>query len=121
VDREDSSINAIVSVLMLREGWDVQNVTVVGPHPYTAKADILPEQTIGRGLLLTDRVRVYPTQPLEGSLGRGANPHAPALRPSLYLDRCNPQSVSPKVIPHNAVPSESSILATQPTGLPDLA
>jgi hypothetical protein len=24
----DSPVNAIVSVLMLREGWDVQNVTV---------------------------------------------------------------------------------------------
>jgi len=35
---------------MLREGWDVQNVTVVvGLRPYTAKANILPEQTIGRG------------------------------------------------------------------------
>ncbi len=44
-------INAIVSVLMLREGWDVQNVTVVvGLRPYTSKANILPEQTIGRGL-----------------------------------------------------------------------
>jgi type III restriction enzyme len=36
---------------MLREGWDVQNVTVVvGLRPYTAKANILPEQTVGRGL-----------------------------------------------------------------------
>ena len=56
VDLEDSPINAIVSVLMLREGWDVQNVTVVvGLRPYTAKADILPEQTIGRGLRLMFR------------------------------------------------------------------
>lgn len=53
VDLADSPINAIVSVLMLREGWDVQNVTVVvGLRPYTAKANILPEQTIGRGLRL---------------------------------------------------------------------
>lgn len=29
VDEEKSPINAIVSVLMLREGCDVQNVTVV--------------------------------------------------------------------------------------------
>src|SRR6266478_6753475 len=51
VDSESSPINAIVSVLMLREGWDVQNVTVVvGLRPFTARADILPEQTIGRGL-----------------------------------------------------------------------
>lgn len=56
VDSEDSKINAIVSVLMLREGWDVQNVTVVvGLRPYTAKANILPEQTIGRGLRLMFR------------------------------------------------------------------
>jgi type III restriction enzyme len=56
VDQEENPINAIVSVLMLREGWDVQNVTVVvGLRPYTAKANILPEQTIGRGLRLMFR------------------------------------------------------------------
>jgi type III restriction enzyme len=38
---------------MLREGWDVQSVTViVGLRPYTSKANILPEQTVGRGLRL---------------------------------------------------------------------
>ncbi len=56
VDHEKSTTNAIVSVLMLREGWDVQNVTVVvGLRPYSAKANILPEQTIGRGLRLMFR------------------------------------------------------------------
>ncbi len=56
VDDLDSPVNAIVSVLMLREGWDVQNVTVVvGLRPYTSKANILPEQTIGRGLRLMFR------------------------------------------------------------------
>lgn len=51
VDRTESPVNAIVSVLMLREGWDVQNVTVVvGLRPFTSKANILPEQTVGRGL-----------------------------------------------------------------------
>ncbi len=56
VDSEKMPVNAIVSVLMLREGWDVQNVTVVvGLRPYTAKANILPEQTIGRGLRLMFR------------------------------------------------------------------
>ena len=59
VDHEKSAVNAIVSVLMLREGWDVQNVTVVvGLRPYTAKANILPEQTIGRGLRLMFRNNV---------------------------------------------------------------
>ncbi len=56
VDLPENPINALVSVLMLREGWDVQNVTVVvGLRPYTAKANILPEQTIGRGLRLMFR------------------------------------------------------------------
>lgn len=56
VDSEESPVNAIVSVLMLREGWDVKNVTVVlGLRPYTAKANILPEQTIGRGLRMMFR------------------------------------------------------------------
>ena len=41
---------------MLREGWDVQSVTViVGLRPYTSKANILPEQTVGRGLRLMFR------------------------------------------------------------------
>jgi type III restriction enzyme len=56
VDHDSSPVNAIISVLMLREGWDVQNVTVVvGLRPYTAAANILPEQTIGRGLRLMFR------------------------------------------------------------------
>ncbi len=51
VDSDDSGINAIVSVLMLREGWDVRNVCViVGLRSYTAASKILPEQTLGRGL-----------------------------------------------------------------------
>ncbi|MBM3190918.1 MAG: hypothetical protein FJZ90_19645, partial [Chloroflexi bacterium] len=58
IDLGTSPINCIVSVLMLREGWDVQSVTVVvGLRPYTAKANILPEQTIGRGLRLMFRGR----------------------------------------------------------------
>jgi type III restriction enzyme len=56
VDKDKNPVNAIISVLMLREGWDVKNVTVVvGLRPYTAKANILPEQTIGRGLRLMFR------------------------------------------------------------------
>ncbi len=56
VDRLDNPVNAIVSVLMLREGWDVENVTVVvGLRPFSSKSNILPEQTIGRGLRLMFR------------------------------------------------------------------
>ncbi|MBM2815370.1 MAG: uncharacterized protein HW421_2132 [Ignavibacteria bacterium] len=56
VDEDKSPVNAIVSVLMLREGWDVQNVTVVvGLRPMSSKNIILPEQAIGRGLRLMFR------------------------------------------------------------------
>jgi type III restriction enzyme len=51
IDKDHSPYKAVVSVLMLREGWDVRNVTtIVGLRPYRADSKILPEQTIGRGL-----------------------------------------------------------------------
>jgi type III restriction enzyme len=51
IDRWDNKHKAVVSVMVLREGWDVQNVTtIVGLRAYTSEAKILPEQTLGRGL-----------------------------------------------------------------------
>ena len=51
IDSWASPYKAIVSVLMLKEGWDVRNVTtIVGLRAYAAAANILPEQTLGRGL-----------------------------------------------------------------------
>jgi len=51
IDKGESRYKAIVSVLMLKEGWDVRNVTtIVGLRAYTSKSNILPEQTLGRGL-----------------------------------------------------------------------
>jgi len=51
IDESDSPYKAIVSVLMLKEGWDVRNVTtIVGLRAYSAQSNILPEQTLGRGL-----------------------------------------------------------------------
>jgi type III restriction enzyme len=51
LDSNTSPYVCIVSVLMLREGWDVKNVTTIVPlRAYSSKANILPEQTLGRGL-----------------------------------------------------------------------
>ena len=51
LDSGASPYFCIVSVLMLREGWDVKNVTTIVPlRAYSSKAGILPEQTLGRGL-----------------------------------------------------------------------
>ncbi|MFA5774367.1 MAG: DEAD/DEAH box helicase family protein [Ilumatobacteraceae bacterium] len=53
IDTWQSPYKAIVSVLMLKEGWDVRNVTtIVGLRAYTSSSNILPEQTLGRGLRL---------------------------------------------------------------------
>jgi len=51
IDGLDSPYKAIISVMVLKEGWDVRNVTtIVGLRPYAAQSNILPEQTLGRGL-----------------------------------------------------------------------
>ncbi len=51
IDTWESPYKAIVSVLMLKEGWDVQNVTtIVGLRAFSSASKILPEQTLGRGL-----------------------------------------------------------------------
>jgi type III restriction enzyme len=51
IDGMDSPYKAIISVMMLKEGWDVKNVTtIVGLRAYSAQSNILPEQTLGRGL-----------------------------------------------------------------------
>lgn len=51
IDSFGSPYKAIISVLVLKEGWDVRNVTtIVGLRAYSSKSNILPEQTLGRGL-----------------------------------------------------------------------
>lgn len=101
IDSLDSPYKAIVSVLMLKEGWDVRNVTtIVGLRAYAAKSNILPEQTLGRGLRkmypgdLEEYVSVIGTDAfmefvesiqIEGvdlerkPMGEGAAAHAPLL------------------------------------------
>ena len=57
IDEVKSPVKVVVSVLMLREGWDVKNVSIIlGLRPFTSKANILPEQAVGRGLRLMPRI-----------------------------------------------------------------
>ena len=109
IDGLDNPYKAIVSVLMLKEGWDVRNVTtIVGLRPYTASSNILPEQTLGRGLR-----RMYPHNDAEeivsvvgtdafmefvesiqtegvelerAAMGKGTDPKAPLI---IEIDRDN--------------------------------
>lgn len=56
IDSNHSQYDVIISVLMLKEGWDVKNVTtIIGLRSYQAESNILAEQTLGRGLR-----RMYP-------------------------------------------------------------
>jgi type III restriction enzyme len=51
IDSWESPFKVVISVMMLKEGWDVKNVTtIVGLRPYASDSKILPEQTLGRGL-----------------------------------------------------------------------
>ncbi|MVN22383.1 DEAD/DEAH box helicase family protein [Mucilaginibacter arboris] len=111
IDSIESPYKAIVSVLMLKEGWDVKNVTtIVGLRAYSSKSNILPEQTLGRGLRrmyrgqdVTEYVSVIGTDAFmdfvesiksEGvelertGMGNGTKPKAPLV---IEVDQENPQ------------------------------
>ena len=111
IDHWESPHKAVVSVLMLKEGWDVKNVTtIVGLRAYVAEGNILPEQTLGRGLRrmystseVTEQVSVIGTDAfmdfvesikIEGielekkEMGEGTAPKAPLV---VEVDKENPQ------------------------------
>jgi type III restriction enzyme len=110
IDTWDSPYKAIISVMMLKEGWDVRNVTtIVGLRAYAAKSNILPEQTLGRGLRkmypggVEEYVSVVGTEAFmefvesiqaEGvvlerkPMGEGAQAHAPLV---VEIDKENPK------------------------------
>jgi type III restriction enzyme len=110
IDSWDSPYTVVVSVMVLREGWDVRNVTtIVGLRPFKAASNILPEQTIGRGLRrmffgrdVKEQVSVLGTEGFlefvetiknEGvelerrPMGEGSQPVGPMV---IEIDRANP-------------------------------
>lgn len=117
IDRPDNPYKVIVSVMVLREGWDVQNVvSIVGLRPYKAKSNILPEQTLGRGLRrmfrgqnIQEKVSVIGTEKFmefvesikaEGieleyaPMGGNSQPKSPIV---VEVDRKNPQKDIPEL------------------------
>ncbi len=91
LDTSDSPYRCVVSVMMLREGWDVRNVTTIVPlRPYSAKSGILPEQTLGRGLR-----RMFP----QGDVPELVTVvHHPAFR-KLYEDELAQEGLDIAVMP----------------------
>jgi type III restriction enzyme len=91
LDKRDSKHRCVVSVMMLREGWDVRNVTTIVPlRPYSAKSGILPEQTLGRGLR-----RMFP---LGDTPEMVTVVHHPAFR-KLYEDELAQEGLDIAVLP----------------------
>ncbi|MCK6559519.1 DEAD/DEAH box helicase family protein [candidate division KSB1 bacterium] len=91
LDAKDSKFRCVVSVMMLREGWDVRNVTTIVPlRPYSAKSGILPEQTLGRGLR-----RMFPTAETPEMV---TVVHHPAFR-KLYEDELAQEGLDIAVLP----------------------
>ncbi|MEK7538742.1 MAG: DEAD/DEAH box helicase family protein [Patescibacteria group bacterium] len=111
IDSMESPFKVIISVMMLKEGWDVKNVTtIVGLKPFTAENKILPEQALGRGLRrmffgkdAEEKVSVIGTQAFmdfvasiksEGvvlekrAMGEGTKPIAPMV---IEVDKENPK------------------------------
>jgi len=97
LDQGTSPYQCIVSVLMLREGWDVRNVTTIVPlRKFTSDANILPEQTLGRGL----RRMTYPGGPHEILT---VIEHWKFVE--LYQDQLGEEGVYPTVIDPEKIPS----------------
>ncbi len=132
VDRDDNPYAAIVSVLMLREGWDVRNVSVIVPlRPLSAKNAILPEQTLGRGLRrmtppgsADETVVVIEHEAFRELWDRALDAEGLELerRPT---DEVRPQAqvvtVEPERIGYDiAIPSLPRLLTRQPSGLAEL-
>jgi type III restriction enzyme len=91
LDAKDSKFRCVVSVMMLREGWDVRNVTTIVPlRPYSAKAGILPEQTLGRGLR-----RMFPAEEMPEMV---TVVHHPAFR-KLYEEELAQEGLDIAVLP----------------------
>ncbi|KPL90669.1 DEAD/DEAH box helicase family protein [Herpetosiphon geysericola] len=99
LDQADSPYRCVVSVMMLREGWDVRNVTTIVPlRPYTSKANILPEQTLGRGLR-----RMVP----QGDLPETVTVvHHPAFS-RLYADELAQEGLDVAIMPLSAAVNQS--------------
>lgn len=98
LDSGESPYLCIVSVLMLREGWDVRNVTTIVPlRKYSAASGILAEQTLGRGL----RRMTGPGTP-DGTVETVTVIDHPAFA-ALYREELEQEGVIPEITPTEAI------------------
>jgi type III restriction enzyme len=121
VEESDSKVRVIVSVSMLKEGWDVKNIFVIcSLRP--SISDVLTEQTLGRGLRLPwgaytdiellDTVEVLSHERYELLLARSG----------VLLEGLTEQRTVAEVIPeHDGGESSDAVMVVQQPTLPGAA
>lgn len=95
VEHKDNSVEIVVHVNMLKEGWDVTNLYTIVPLR-AANARTLIEQSIGRGLRLpygkrtgvtaVDRLNIVAHDRFQEIVDEASNPNSPIRLKQLILD-----------------------------------
>ncbi|HEX8226410.1 MAG TPA: DEAD/DEAH box helicase family protein [Candidatus Saccharimonadales bacterium] len=103
----DNSIEIVVHVNMLKEGWDVTNLYTIIPLRSSASAT-LTEQTIGRGLRLpygqrvgdadVDRLTIVAHDRFQAIIEEANKPDSLIRRGNIITIEDNPELAQPKVI-----------------------
>lgn len=115
VEDDDSPIRIIVSVGMLKEGWDVKNVYVIASMR-SSVSEILTEQTLGRGLRLP--FGEYTEWELLDTLEVLAHErYEDLLRKASVINEAFVDHRSRAVIRRNAKGAEVSVLEQEPVAL----
>lgn len=100
----DNSIEIVVHVNMLKEGWDVNNLYTIIPLRASA-SETLTEQTIGRGLRLpygqrtgvpeVDRLSIVSHDKYQKIIDLANDPNS-LVRKVYYIDEAAPQTEEPR-------------------------
>jgi type III restriction enzyme len=115
VEEDESPIRIIVSVGMLKEGWDVKNVYVIASMR-SSVSQILTEQTLGRGLRLP--FGEYTEWELLDTLEVLAHErYEELLRKARVINEAFVDHRSRAVIRRNAKGAEVSVLEREPVAL----
>ena len=84
IDEANDQLNVVISVLMLREGFDRKNICIIVVLRAT-EADLLLEQIVGRGLRLMFPQQEYPPYGKQKrKLSKTSNTTNPLQRPMIF-------------------------------------
>lgn len=116
VEDDDSPVRIIISVGMLKEGWDVKNVYVIASMR-SSVSEILTEQTLGRGLRLP--FGQYTDWELLDTLEVLAHErYEDLLRKARVINQAFIDHRTRAVLRRNAQGDEISVIETEPVVVP---